>query len=111
MPRYRVEGISHADRHEVVIVEAADEVEARNVATRSLRSAQRVQRLEDADASDFPEDRLVARSVRSPGAVRPLRESELLRRPVRTIAAGVFTGLLAWTIFALILGFLLSACS
>lgn len=67
MPRYRVEGISHADRHEVVIVEAADEVEARNVATRSLRSAQRVQRLEDADASDFPEDWLVARSVRSPG--------------------------------------------
>jgi len=51
------------------------------------------------DPEDVPEGVPILGAPRR--RARPLRERDLLTRPVWTIARGVFVGLLLWTVFAI----------
>ena len=108
MPIFRVRGQSSRGANSetrTVYIECPSEAVARNEAiSLGLANTTRVVAME---REDLPPDVTVHRP-RTRFRTRPRGgTSELLERPVRTIATGVFVGLLAWSIFSSCVGIVL----
>jgi len=95
---FRVEVIQRgSDRPTNVYVAADSADEAMAIAERGGRFD--ATRAEPVDAASVPQGEPLLRAPTPPGSRSEARFFDLDARPVVTIAAGVFVGLLSWTLF------------